>query len=96
MSTKGTGSGGRRQYEFIKAHRHRHSVQAMCRLLGVAASGCYAWLAQPMSDHAQEDARLLRLIRASFTASQGIYGALRVFLDLREAAKDVEAPRRTG
>jgi transposase InsO family protein len=35
----------------------------------------------------QEDARLLRLIRASFTASQGIYGAPRVFLDLREAGE---------
>lgn len=37
-----------------------------------------------MSDRALEDARLLRLIRASFTASHGIYGAPRVFLDLRE------------
>jgi putative transposase len=87
MSTKERGSGVRRQYEFIKAHRSKHSVQAMCRLLGVAPSGYYAWLAQPMSDHAQEDARLLRLIRASFTASQGIYGAPRVFLDLREAGE---------
>ncbi len=80
-------SGVRAQYEFIKAHRHKHSVQAMCRLLGVAPSGYYAWLAQPMSAHGQEDARLLRLIRASFTASQGIYGAPRVFLDLREAGE---------
>jgi putative transposase len=31
--------------------------------------------------------RLLRLIRASFVASQGIYGAPRVFLDLREAGE---------
>ena len=77
----------RRTYEFIKAHRHNHSVQVMCRLLGVAPSGYYAWLAQPISDHAQEDARLLRLIRTSFTASQGIYGAPRVFLDLREAGE---------
>jgi putative transposase len=30
---------------------------------------------------------LLRLIRASFTASHGIYGAPRVFLDLREAGE---------
>ena len=81
--------GVRAQYEFIKAHRHKHSVQAMCRLLGVAPSGYYAWLAQPVSDRAQEDARLLRLIRASFTASQGIYGAPRVFLDLREAGEDL-------
>ena len=28
MSTKGTASGVRAQYEFIKAHRHKHSVQA--------------------------------------------------------------------
>ena len=59
----------------------------MCRVLGVAPSGYYAWLMQPLSNRAQEDARLLRLIRASFTASQGIYGAPRVFLDLREAGE---------
>ena len=75
MSTKATARRVRTKYEFIKAHRHKHSVQVMCRLLGVAPSGYYAWLAQPVSDRAQEDARLLRLIRASFTASQGIYGA---------------------
>ena len=87
MPTRKTVRGVRAQYEFIKAHRHKHSVQAMCRLLGVAPSGYYAWLGQPMSDRAEEDARLLRLIRASFTASQGIYGSPRVFLDLREAGE---------
>lgn len=59
----------------------------MCRVLGVARSGCYAWLREPASNRAQEDARLLRLIRASFTASHGIHGAPRVFLDLREAGE---------
>jgi putative transposase len=87
MSTKPAARQVRRTYEFVKAHRQKHSVQVMCRLLGVAPSGYYAWLAQPISDHAQEDARLLRLIRASFRASQGIYGAPRVFLDLREAGE---------
>lgn len=58
-----------------------------CRVLGVAPSGYYLWLQQPLSNRALEDARLLRLIRASFTASQGIYGAPRVFLDLREAGE---------
>ena len=59
----------------------------MCRVLGVAPSGYYEWLQQPISNRAQEDARLLRLIRASFVASHGIYGAPRVFLDLREAGE---------
>ena len=59
-------------------------VQEMCRVLEVAQSGYYDWLKQSVSNRAQEDARLLRLIRASFVASHGIYGAPRVFLDLRE------------
>ena len=59
----------------------------MCRLLDVAPSGFYEWLKRPMSNRAQDDARLLRLIRASFEASQGVYGAPRVFLDLREAGE---------
>jgi putative transposase len=49
--------------------------------------GTTQWLKRPLSARAVEDARLLRLIRASFTASQGVYGAPRVFLDLREAGE---------
>ena len=77
----------RSTYEFIKAQRAEYSVQMMCRVLGVAPSGYYEWRQQPLSNHAQEDARLLRLIRASFVASHGIYGAPRIFLDLREAGE---------
>jgi putative transposase len=77
----------RSTYAFIKAHRDRYSVEAMCRILEVAPSGYYEWLLQPISNRGQEDARRLRLIRASFVASQGIYGAPRVFLDLREAGE---------
>ena len=77
----------RSAYEFIKAHRVEYSVQMMCRVLEVAPNGYYDWLLQPVSNRAQEDGRLLRLIRASFVASHGIYGAPRVFLDLREAGE---------
>jgi putative transposase len=87
VSTKPAAKRVRAVYEFIKMHRQQHGVQAMCRLLDVAPSGYYAWLLQPVSNRAQEDARLVRLIRASFTASGGIYGAPRVFLDLREAGE---------
>src|SRR3954469_20439784 len=87
MSTKAAQGRVRTVYAFIKANRKLHSVQEMCRLLGVAPSGYYDWLIQPLSNRAQEDARLLRLVRASFVASHGIYGAPRVFLDLREAGE---------
>jgi hypothetical protein len=66
-------------FEFIRAHRDRYSVQMMCRVLEVAQSGYYAWLKQPISNHDQEDARLLRLARTSFVASHDIYGVPRVF-----------------
>jgi putative transposase len=74
-------------YQFIRDHRDQYGVQMMCRVIGVAPSGYYKWLHQPESKRAQQDARLLRLIRASFTASHGVYGAPRVFLDLREAGE---------
>jgi putative transposase len=87
MSMQGKMSKVRSTYGFIKAHQKEFPVQVLCEVLGVAPSGYYAWLKQPISNRAQEDARLLRLIRASFIASQGIYGAPRVFLDLREAGE---------
>src|SRR6202021_4306603 len=59
----------------------------MCRVLEVTPSGHYAWLKQPQSHRATENARLLKLIRASFDASNGIYGSPRVFLDLRETGE---------
>lgn len=59
----------------------------MCRLLDVLCSGFYQWLRHPLSDQALEDQRLLGLIRAAYTASQGVYSAPSIFLDLREGGE---------
>ncbi len=77
----------RQAYKFIKDHRRQYPVEVLCRVLSVAPSGYYDWLKEPQSLRAQEDARLLRLIRASYTASKGVYGAPRILLDLREAGE---------
>jgi putative transposase len=87
MPTKLSTGKVRRVYEFIKENRDHFDTKMMCRVLEVTRSGYYAWLNEPISRRAQEDIRLLRLIRASFVASHGIYGAPRVFLDLREAGE---------
>jgi len=50
MSTKLSAGRVRSTYECIKAHRDRYSVQAMCRILGVAPSGYYEWLTHPISN----------------------------------------------
>ena len=87
MRTKASAGKIRQTYEFIKANHNRFDVRTMCQVLEVAPSGYYAWLEEPVCQRALEDIRLLRLIRASFAASHGIYGAPRVFLDLREASE---------
>jgi putative transposase len=87
MPTKLSTRKVRRVYEFIKENRDHYDTKMMCQVLEVTRSGYYAWLREPISRRAQEDIRLLRLIRASFVASHGIYGAPRVFLDLREAGE---------
>ncbi|MFQ3192812.1 MAG: putative transposase, partial [Paraglaciecola sp.] len=56
----------------------------MCRVLMIARAGFYFWLHKPLSDKAIEDTRLLKLIKTSYDASHGIYGANRVVLDLKE------------
>jgi len=61
------------KYAFIKAHRSEFDTAVMCRLLDVSRSGFYEWLRKPLSDRALEDQRLLGLIRASYTASHGVY-----------------------
>ena len=87
MSSRSKGWGTRRIYKFIDAHSEEYDIKTMCRVLDVARAGYYAWLRKPLSDRAIEDARLLRLIRASYNASQGVYGSTRIFLDLREAGE---------
>ena len=87
MSTKFSAGKTRRVYEFIEAHSRLYEVRQLCRVLEVTHSGYYAWLKEPQSRREIENARLLKLIRASFHASSGIYGSPRVFLDLREAGE---------
>ena len=87
MDNRRRAQGVRVKYAFIKAHRREFDTAVMCRLLDVSRSGFYEWLRHPLSDRALEDQRLLRLIRAAYTASHGVYGAPRIFLDLREAGE---------
>ena len=72
------------KYQFMLEHRWQFGIATMCRVLKVARAGYYQWFHKPLSDHAVEDQRLLRIIQTSYAASGGVYGSRRIFLDLRE------------
>lgn len=65
----------------------------MSQVLRIARAGLYHWLHKPVSDREQENSRLLQLIRDSYAASRGVYGARRVFGDLREAGETCDKNR---
>jgi putative transposase len=71
------------KYRFIEQHRQVFEVRRMCRVLGVAASGYYAYRTRQPSDRARENQRLLVHIRAAHRVSRETYGYRRLYHELR-------------
>jgi len=72
------------RYAFIEAHRAEFSIRSMCRVLLVHFSGFYAWLKEPLSCRAVEDARQTDLIRRAWIDSGRVYGYRKLHDDLRD------------
>ena len=73
-------------------HQAMYPIATMCRLMGVSPSGWYAWVKRRTSRRAENDAGLIREIRAAHAASGGTYGAPRIHAEL--AAKGVHIGRK--
>ena len=71
----------------MSEHQAVHSIRVMCRVLGVSASGYYAWREREPSARAQANQRLLVRIRSIHAQSRATYGAPRVIAELREPAE---------
>ena len=54
----------------------------MCRCLRIHPSGFYAWLKNPLSKRAEEDARQIELIRKAWKESGKVYGYRKLHDDL--------------
>ena len=66
----------------MKANRAHYPVATQCRVLGVSASGFYAWFDRARSARRVIDEALLERIRTIHSGSRGTYGAPRVHAEL--------------
>jgi putative transposase len=80
-------------YRLIDAEKAHHQVSRLCRVLGVARAGYYAWASRPPSARAVADAAPLEQIRDIHARSRGTYGAPRVHAELR-LGRDVQVSRK--
>jgi transposase InsO family protein len=80
-------------YRLIEAEKPHHQVSRLCRVLGVARTGYYAWATRPPSQHTIQDAHLGQQVRAIHAGSRGTYGAPRVHAELR-LGLDVQVSRK--
>ena len=79
------------KYACIDRRRDHYPVRMMCILLGVSASGYYAWRTRPESARTRQDRELMPKIKRIFAASTGVYGSPRVHAEL--VAEGVTAGR---
>ena len=75
------------------AHEERFTVSALCRVLGVARSGYYAWKRRGESPRDEENRRLDADIQRIFGLHKGRYGAPRMALELEAEGWQVSRRR---
>jgi len=66
--------GCKMKYAFVAEHRSQYSVRRMCRCLNIHPSGFYAWVKNPLSHRAREDARQTKLLKEVWKDSGKVYG----------------------
>ncbi|CAM5641953.1 hypothetical protein SAVIM338S_06295 [Streptomyces avidinii] len=82
-------------YAFIEAEKTTHGVAFLCRLLKVARSSFYAWLAAAKSRayRLAADEALVHEIAAIHVASRQTYGVPRIHAELRRLGRCVNRKR---
>lgn len=81
------------KFGFVDEHRAVWPVRVMCSVLGLSASGYYAWRARPESQRAAANRALLDDIRPIHAESSGTYGSPRVHAVLRGHGRRVGRSR---
>jgi putative transposase len=71
------------RFRFVEAEAAQFPVSLLCRAVGVTRQGFYAWKRRPPSARELADRELAERIRQIYSASEGIYGAPRIYSELK-------------
>ncbi|MEU1037042.1 IS3 family transposase [Streptomyces mirabilis] len=84
-----------RRWDFVSAHAETFGVQRICRVLQVARSGYYRWIAgaKARMERQVADDNLVAEIREVHTTHNGTYGVRRVHAELRGFGHTVNRKR---
>jgi transposase InsO family protein len=80
------------KYQFVAAHASEYPITLLCRVLGLARSGYYAWRVRSVSGREERDQQLTSQIQTIFTDSRRTYGSPRVHAELQ--AQGVRTARK--
>ncbi len=81
------------KFGFVDGHRQVWPVRVMCAVLGLSASGYYAWRGRPESSRSVANRELTEDIRLIHAESSGCYGSPRVHATLRRHGRRVGRSR---
>jgi putative transposase len=84
----------KQKYQFVASQASEYPVSVLCRGLGLARSGYYAWKQQAPSARAQRDEQLLTESQSAFAASRHSYGSPRLHAELK--ARGLRCARKRG
>jgi putative transposase len=81
------------KYRFVAAERASYPVRLLCKVVGVVASGFYAWLRRVPSRRQADDQRVKEKVEQIFQASRQTYGSPRIHAELQEAGLRISRKR---
>jgi len=71
------------RFRLVEAEAAQFPVSLLCRVVGVTRQGFYAWKRRPPSARELADRKLAKRIREIYTETDEIYGASRVYSELK-------------
>lgn len=70
-------------FRFVEAEAAQFPVSLLCRVVGVTRQGFYAWRRRPPSARELADRKLTARIKEIFIETEEIYGAPRIYSELK-------------